>query len=247
MISVCMTTYNGEKFIKEQIESIISQLGKDDELIVSDDGSTDTTLDIIKKYNDSRIRILHHKKKKNLAKKRNARNFYYTTDNIANAIENAKGDYIFLSDQDDIFMPNKICKMVDALRNSDCVLCNYLVIDSNGQVNNCFQKKPMFSKSVLLNLIRTPFLGCCMAFTRDTLNYVFPFPKGVFCHDLWIGSICAFKKKITFLEEPLHKYRVHENNVSPSVTRQSCNPVLFKIYYRCVFLYKFFIRIVLKK
>lgn len=247
MISVCMATYNGEKYIKEQIESIICQLGNDDELIISDDCSTDTTLEIIKKYNDARIKILHHQKRQDLGKKRNSRNFYYTTDNFANALEHAKGDYIFLSDQDDIFMPNKICKMVDALKIADCVLCNYCVIDSEGHDNNFFLKKPMFSRSVILNLLRTPFLGCCMAFTRDTMKYILPFPKGVFCHDLWIGSLCAFKKKLVFLEEPLHKYRVHNNNVSPAVTRQSGNPVLFRIYYRFVFVYKFLMRIVLNK
>lgn len=242
-----MTTFNGEKYVKQQIDSIINQLGSEDELIISDDGSTDNTINIIKQYNDCRIILLHHKKNPLFEKKHCSKNFYFATDNFENAIKHAKGDYIFLSDQDDIFMANKIYKMISALQNSDCVLCNYLVIDSDGHEKKDFSKKPMFSKSVLLNLLRTPFLGCCMAFTRNALEYIMPFPKGVFCHDLWIGSLCAYKRQLVYIDEPLHKYRVHEGNVSPSVTKKSPNSFIFKVSYRIVFLHRFVSRMLLKK
>ena len=61
MVSVCMATYNGERFIKEQIDSILCQLAAEDELIISDDGSTDKTLEVIESYGDNRIKVLHHK------------------------------------------------------------------------------------------------------------------------------------------------------------------------------------------
>lgn len=85
-----MATFNGEKFIKEQIDSILCQLSDYDELIVSDDGSTDKTVDIIKSYNDRRISIFNH-----------VRNFEtnsltsIVSSNFENAIKHAKGDYIF--------------------------------------------------------------------------------------------------------------------------------------------------------
>jgi len=89
MISVCIATYNGEKYIKEQLDSIINQLDKNDEIIISDDGSSDNTIKIIESYKDGRI-VLYKNSFKNVVL-----NFEF-------AIDKSKGDYIFLSDQDDI-------------------------------------------------------------------------------------------------------------------------------------------------
>lgn len=89
MISVCMPTYNGEKFIRIQLESILSQLGNDDEIVISDDSSTDKTVEITKSFNDSRIHLLENN------------TFHSPIYNLENALKNAKGDFIFLSDQDD--------------------------------------------------------------------------------------------------------------------------------------------------
>ena len=96
MISVCVATYNGEKFIREQIESILCQLSSDDEIIVSDDGSTDGTIVIINCIGDKRIRIIEGPRK------------HSPTFNFENALKEAKGDYIFLADQDDVWKTNKV-------------------------------------------------------------------------------------------------------------------------------------------
>ena len=229
MISVCMATFNGEKFLKEQIESIITQLGSDDELIISDDGSTDDTLQILASYNDSRIKIINHVKNSGFSKIKYSRSF--------------KGDYIFLTDQDDIWMTNKTEKMIAALQSKDCVMCKNSVIDSLGNICTTYEEKPIFSKSVMKNLRTTPFLGCCMAFTKNAVNYILPFPKKCIGHDLWIGCLCAYKNQLAYIDEPLHKYRVHDNNVSPSVTKQSKNPLWFKIYYRISFLLQVYKRL----
>ena len=95
MISVCMATYNGAQFIKEQIDSILCQLSTEDELIISDDGSTDETLSIINSYKDNRIKVFQHKAAEGSA-------FIKATRNFENAMSHAVGDYIFLSDQDDM-------------------------------------------------------------------------------------------------------------------------------------------------
>ena len=89
MISVCMATYNGEKYLREQVGSILTQLGENDELVVSDDGSTDSTIDILKSYNDPRIKIFINTGR------------HGVNSNFENALRHADGDYIFLSDQDD--------------------------------------------------------------------------------------------------------------------------------------------------
>lgn len=106
MISVCMATYNGGRFIKEQIDSILPQLSQYDELIVSDDGSTDRTLEIIASYKDERIKVFHHQKTGN--KYYPTLKVCYSTNNFENALKQAKGDYIFLCDQDDIWEKNKV-------------------------------------------------------------------------------------------------------------------------------------------
>ena len=93
-ISVCIATYNGAKYIEEQVQSILYQLSEKDEIINSDDGSKDNTLAIIKSLNDARIKVIHNTLKHGLVS------------NFENAIKHADGDYIFLSDQDDIWTSN---------------------------------------------------------------------------------------------------------------------------------------------
>ena len=121
MISVCMATFNGEKYLKEQIKSIIAQLDINDEIIISDDGSTDSTIEIINSFNDFRIK-LYQNSFKNLIS-----NFEFT-------LNNASGDYIFLSDQDDIWLPNKVELCMKSLISADLVMTNCKLVDSNLEI-----------------------------------------------------------------------------------------------------------------
>lgn len=232
MISVCMATYNGERFIKEQIDSILPQLSKDDELIISDDGSTDRTLEIIASYKDERINVFHHKKNPEYAKIKHSRNFYYATSNFENALKQAKGDYIFLSDQDDVWMPNKVQKMIPKLKEFDCVMSNYNIIDASGRIISTMVFDNLKLKnSYLFNLIKTPFLGCLIGFNQEVLNRILPFPKKLISHDLWIGCIACKKFNMTFINEALVAHRKHTCNTS-NVTEKSKNPFFMKIFYR---------------
>ena len=206
MISVCMATYNGEKFIKEQIDSILSQLSDDDELVVSDDGSKDRTLDIISSYNDKRIRILHHSA---------PHGFVH---NFENALGNAKGDYIFLSDQDDYWMPGKVKTAMGYLTSgTDLVIHNAELVDGDGQLlgndyYSCMHNKTGF----WANIWKTRTLGCCMCFNRKVLEKSMPMPKHIVAHDYWIGMIALKHFKVKFIEDKLLCYRRHGGNVSPS-------------------------------
>ena len=112
-----MATHNGEKFIKEQLDSILCQLSPEDEVVISDDGSTDSTLEIIEGYNDSRIKIyrMTHTRK-------GMKSHYYVTMNFENALRQAKGDYIFLCDQDDVWYPHKVERCFEVLKEYDMVL-----------------------------------------------------------------------------------------------------------------------------
>lgn len=155
MISVCIATYNGSKYIKEQIDSILPQLDECDEIIVSDDSSTDNTLSILKSYHDRRIIIFTNQK------------FNSPIYNFENALKHAKGDIIFLSDQDDIWEFNKVQVMISFLQKkslvvSDCYIINQdknVICDSlfNGKVPNA---------GVFINILRNHYIGCCMAFRR---------------------------------------------------------------------------------
>ena len=103
MISVGLASYNGERYIREQVDSIIAQLDSIDELVISDDGSTDGTLDILASYNDPRIHVYHNEEN------------HGVNGNFENALKHSQGDYIFLSDQDDVWLPGKVEACLKAL------------------------------------------------------------------------------------------------------------------------------------
>lgn len=207
MISVCMATYNGEKFIKEQIDSILSQLDSNDELIISDDGSTDKTLEIIAAFNDKRIKVLNHAPP------------HGVIFNFENALNHTSGDYIFLSDQDDMWLPGRKEKVLAKFASGyQLILTNAKVIDSS---NRCIHESFMVLNHSQCgfwnNFKHNSFLGCCMAFTKETLSVSLPFPKNIAMHDWWIGLVLLITgTKYTFIEEVLHCYRKHGNNVSNS-------------------------------
>lgn len=236
MVSVCIASHNGEKYIKTQISSILAQLDNNDELIISDDGSTDATLDIVKGFNDSRIKLISYKQDDYIKDKRYCRSFYYASYNFENALKQAKGEYIFLSDQDDIWNDNKKEEMLLALVSNDIVMSNFSIIDAKGEKQNdqYYAENPI-SSSIIKNVISCHFLGCCMAFNRKVLDYVLPFPKNLIGHDLWIGSLGCHNFTFSFIEKPLHQYRRSGDNVS-AATESSKNPLYFKIYYRVRFL-----------
>lgn len=233
MISVCMATYNGEKYIKSQIESILNQLDENDEIIISDDNSSDNTIQILKSFNDKRIKIYTHSPNLCLRKKKLG-NYRLVADNFQNALKHAHGDYIFLSDQDDIWCEGRLRKTLEALENSKVVLCNFSIINNDGIVTKnkeyCDSHVPV-KKYFLYNIIKCRFMCCCMAFSKEVLKYALPFPKKLMSCDQWIGNLGSLIGNCCFISEPLHLYRRHGNNVSET-TEKSRNSFFFKIYFR---------------
>ena len=221
MISVCMATYNGERFIKEQIDSILCQLSQDDELIISDDGSTDRTLEIISSYKDERIKLFYHKKNSEYAKIKYSRNFYYAIDNFENALKQAKGDYIFLCDQDDVWTENKVPICMEKLQNCSLLIHDGDIIDGNGnQIAPSFFKINHTHFGRLYNLLKNGYIGCCMCFSKKLLLDLLPFPKKLPMHDIYIGNFASLNGyKVCFTKEKLIHYRRHGGNASPSSER----------------------------
>jgi len=219
-ISVCIATYNGEKYIQEQIESILAQLGEEDEVVISDDASSDNTVAIIRSIDDSRIRLFTDK------------HFGSHVYNFEHALKQAQGDYIFLSDQDDIWLPYKIAHTIPLLQENDLVLSDAIMVDESGkEIHDSFFRFNHSGPGIFKNFHKNSYLGCCMAFRRPVLEKALPFPPNINMHDWWIGMIAELQFKICFTDEKLILYRRHQDAVTP-VDRKSTNPFLTKIGFR---------------
>ncbi len=209
-ISVALAAYKGEQYIAEQLESILSQLGENDEIIVSDDYPQGNTRGIVMKYQfqDKRIRYIEGKGKG-------------VVKNFENALSACSGDVIFLSDQDDVWMPDKVeCVMEEFCNGADLVLHNASVTDSALNIT-----EPSYfavhgsNASFARNLIRNSFVGCCMAFKKETLRCSLPFPEGLAMHDWWIALVALKNnQKVVLLEKPLIKWRRHAATVTGGKT-----------------------------
>lgn len=221
-ISVCLASYNGEKYIKEQLDSILPQLSQNDEVIISDDGSTDKTIDVVRNFNDLRIKIVENNLGKGYSR------------NFENAINNASGEYIFLSDQDDFWMPNKVELMLERLKVSDLVISDALISDGNLKPTlGSHFKIHGTKKGFLNNWIQTRYIGACMAFRKEMLTKLLPFPPNQFlcAHDYWIANIGEFYYKVELINIPLIKYRRHGENASTG-GQKSTNTFWHKINVR---------------
>ena len=241
-VSVCLASHNGEKYIKEQIDSILSQLSFEDELIISDDGSSDSTIDIITRYDDKRIKLLYYSQPKDISG--TLKNFMKASNNFENALRHVAGEYVFLSDQDDIWYPHKVEICIQCLEEGyDLVRTNSMLIDRSGLMKSLLYLKNQtpLGDSLLKNIIRMKFSGSHMAFRSNFLKYALPFPKNIISHDNWIGCMIFYYGKCKFISDPLIKYRIHGENVSCFQK----NSIFFKIYYRSIFLVKLLIRIIL--
>ena len=205
MISVCMAVFNGELHLEEQLRSILIQLSDRDEVILVDDCSQDASEALIEGMRDSRITIL-----------RNSINVGPAA-SFARAISHAKGRYIFLSDQDDVWKPNKVatmCGVFDSTR-SLVLVSDARIVDSNHNVLfNSFFALRRSGPGFWHNLYKNGFVGCCMAFRSEVKDFVLPFPDSKAMHDEWIGLCASIAGEVKFISNILIDYRRHENNVT---------------------------------
>lgn len=244
-ISVCMASYNGAKFINSQISSILMQLGEKDELIISDDGSTDDTIKIIKSFNDDRIILLNHQN--NNKKRKHVYPHYLVSANFENALKNCNGDIIFLSDQDDIWAENKIEIMLPYFKDYNLVMSDCYVIDNEGAIlaDSFFAGKNV-TKGTLKNIMRPIYQGCCIGFRKDVLDIALPFPHKLILHDNWLGILSEHIGKNIFINEKLIFYRRHFEN-SSFIEGKSKNSIFFRVKYRIELLYLILKRLILFK
>lgn len=226
-VSVALAAYNSERFIRDQVNSILCQMKENDELVISYNPSSDATWSIINEYayNDSRVRIIECTERGLIS-------------NFNSAITNTKGDFVFLSDHDDVWFSNKIELVLKAFEdnNADLVLHAKAITDKDLCVNhivdfNIENIKPGFWS----NFWKNHYTGACMAFRRELIPVVCPIPPKKIYHDKWIGLLAASMGNVFLLNEPLIYYRRHETNLSVSATRSIYKIIperfFFMIYY----------------
>ena len=202
-ISITMTTYNGEKYLKQQIESILSQLQDNDELIISDDASSDSTLEIISLYKYPNIRVYKNNKRLGIVK------------NFENAIMQSKGDIIVLTEQDDIWEANKLEIIRHYFKKTICniLVSDAFIINAKGNVIcNSFYEFRHSGPGIFKNIYKNTYIGCCMAFRSTLKPFILPIPENIPMHDMWIGLLGEVFGKTLFIEDKLIYYRIHKDN-----------------------------------
>ena len=221
-VSVCMATYNGERYILEQLVSILSQLSINDEVVISDDNSSDQTENIVKALNDPRIIFMKNKYDRGYTK------------NFECSLSHSTGDIIFLADQDDIWKPNKVNTVMLALKDADFVVSDCEIVDPRLNVTDASHFEiHNVKKGFVRNLLLPRYIGACMAFNRTVLDYALPFPKKqkFAAHDYWISLIAEMRFRVKIIDQPLILYRRHDSNASNGGTK-SKNSLAHKLSVR---------------
>lgn len=216
MISVALCTYNGEKYLPEQLESIRRQSVPVDELVVCDDGSEDGTFEILDKLAEEvAFPVRVYKNETNLG----------STKNFEKCLSLCRGDIIFCCDQDDSWRSDKVEKQTDYLRehpNIDAVFSNALVMDDDSrptgstiwqEVQFTVGQQRRWQAGNAHEILFGGFVvtGATLALRRSCLERLLPFPTHIpqLIHDAWIALALSLESKIDFIAAPLISYRMH--------------------------------------
>lgn len=207
-ISVAMAVYNGERYLPEQLDSILSQLEPQDELVVSYDESRDGTWELLCNYRQRWPQL-------KLVRNTNPG----IAGNFDNALSHCTGDYLFICDQDDRWAADKRKCVVETFETTgaDMVIHNGVHIDKEGNViSEPFFTMYRIGDGKLRNLLKPRYSGCCTAFTRAMAEKILPIPAKIDAYDHWIGTVGEFMGKIAYDSRILLYHRLHGENVTTS-------------------------------
>lgn len=215
-IHIVIATYNGQMYIREQLESVLANNYKDISIEVCDDGSTDGTIGIVKEYVDNYPNITLHENPQNLG---------YTM-NFLEGIRRSTSPYIMLCDQDDIWHEDKIEKTYERMRGFEkengesvplLVFTDAMNFDSgSGENLGSFHKnshldiKKMDTAHIFME---NKCIGCTVMVNAAVLNYLSVLPKEIRVHDWWLALICSNFGKISYIAETTLQYRQHSGNM----------------------------------
>jgi glycosyltransferase involved in cell wall biosynthesis len=215
LVSIAMATFNGARFLKEQLDSLAAQTYPHINIVVSDDGSTDDTCGIIKKYRGPHSIFFSPN---------NRRSGYKS--NFVTAVEKCTGKFIALADQDDIWAPHKIERLLSEIRENYLIHSDVSRIDSEGtkvcdserrQRHGPFHERvfldPEYHRLSLLTR-KSLCQGCTVLLDRRLLAHALPVPPWEEAHDIWFAFVAASLSAVRYLDEPLTAWRLHESNTS---------------------------------
>lgn len=205
-VDILLATFQGEKYLKEQLDSLLHQTYPHFQILIRDDGSTDATLDIIKTYKDPRIKLL-------------ATGHLGIKGNFSELMRHSQADYLFFCDQDDVWLSHKIATMLPYLKGGPTLVHSDLgVVDEKlNSIAPSFWKwawlQPMKTTTLNRLLMQNVVTGCSMAINRSLLEKSGPIPQDAVMHDWWLALVAACFGRIQPLKEPLMLYRQHDSNV----------------------------------
>jgi GT2 family glycosyltransferase len=207
-----MATYNGERYLMAQIDSVLAELQSGDELIVVDDASSDGTYGLLRSVTWPGLQVVQ-----NLSNIGVLRTF-------ERGLMLARGDVVFLCDQDDIWLPGKRAAFINSFTEDALtlvVVSDAELIDANGAVlaPSFMANRGGFKGGVISTVVRNRYLGCAMALRRRVLTAALPIPRFVPMHDMWLGAVASAAGRVRYIPSPLLQYRRHGANVSPSTHR----------------------------
>jgi glycosyltransferase involved in cell wall biosynthesis len=205
-VSVAMATYNGSSYIEAQLDSIFRQTHKNIELIIVDDCSTDNTVSLIQQYQKlhANIKLFHNTVNLGVVK------------TFARAMSLCQGEFIALSDQDDIWFENKLERLLGNIGDNLLIHSDAILVDVNMQtIAKSYAQstnKDLNKKEFVDYLISNNVTGCTTLFPRKLLDLALPIPEGFYIHDHYLAIIASFYGTVKFLNEPLVYYRQHDKN-----------------------------------
>lgn len=241
-VSIAMATYNGETYIKEQLDSLKNQIYPIDEVIIRDDQSKDSTVSIVKAYIETNG-LTHWNIEVNRENKGFIGNFF-------GVVENTTGDIIFMCDQDDVWKPNKVQEMVNYLQahpHVEALNTAVLLIDEKGAPIPIKKRRGYCNANILHKVVKEneaedidfSFLvkgnvspGCTMCITKSLKEKILPFKElcvaHKFPHDWFFNLVASLDHQVVFYNKPLTGYRMHENNTIGLEEEDEGNPVAIK-------------------
>ena len=213
-IDILLATYNGEKFVREQLDSIINQTYKNLRIIISDDCSNDSTIMILEEYKNKDNRIEVYLQEKNLG----------VVKNIEFLLNKVSSNFYMLSDQDDYWLPQKVEKSIEKLKeeNADLVFGDLEVVDEKlDTIYESFNDYMLLSRKIKkyintgkMNYLYNCVTGCTILAKKETIEYIIPLPDSSkrLIHDHWIGIMTELNGKLAYMPEKYIKYRQHGDN-----------------------------------
>lgn len=203
--SVVMAVYYGEEYLAEQLSSILLQMDAADELLISVDPCGDGSKEIALKFaaRDARIRVMDGPGAGVIK-------------NFEAALKRAKGQFVFLSDQDDVWLEGKMAAVLEELAREGVMAVVHNASVTDETLQNVFGRffEHGFHSGIVRNIIRNRYIGCCMAIRRGLLDIALPFPDDIPMHDQWLGLLAARHGRVAYIDRPLMLYRRHAGTVT---------------------------------